>query len=54
MEGNVHLNATQECGVQGRIINRRGDKFLVDLAREATCRKDLHHAWAFATDLLLR
>ena len=34
----VHLNATQERWVRSKIIEKRGDKFTVDLAREATCR----------------
>jgi uncharacterized caspase-like protein len=50
----VRLDSTQDRWVPGNIAEQRGDKFLIVLSRQASCRGDQYHAWAFATDLLLR
>ncbi len=50
----VRLDSAQDPWVPGRITDERGDKFLVALSRDASCRGDRYHVWAFATDLMLR
>ena len=50
----VRLDSAQDRWAPGKITDERGDKFLVALSRDASCRGDRYHVWAFATDMMLR
>jgi hypothetical protein len=50
----VRLDSAQDRWAPGKITDERGDKFLVALSRDASCRGDQYHVWAFSTDVMLR